>query len=132
MTTQNQLMKFDPATGLEKPYPSHAEQWRNYHGNVAWLFNPWTGQLRSASDVGSDCYGRAIQPPGSILVATPRARVEPATARELQELWDTVSTEDKQLLPTREIFYLGVRAAEVFIAAQNDPEVSGDLPHHPV
>ena len=27
---QNILMKFDPATGKERPYPSHAAQWRNW------------------------------------------------------------------------------------------------------
>ena len=43
---QQSLMKFDPATGEENPYPSHAEQWRDYHGKAAWLFNPWTGQRR--------------------------------------------------------------------------------------
>lgn len=56
----NELLKFDPATGAEKPYPSHAEQYRIYHGNVAWLFNPFTGQRRNAADVGSDCFGYAV------------------------------------------------------------------------
>ena len=56
----NDLMKYDPATGIERPYPSHAEQYRIYHGSVAWLFNPFTGKRRDARDVGSDCYGHAI------------------------------------------------------------------------
>lgn len=56
----NDLMKYDPATGFERPYPSHAEQYRIYHGKVAWLFNPFTGERRDARDVGSDCYGYAI------------------------------------------------------------------------
>lgn len=60
----NTLMKFDPQNGSEKPYPSHAEQYRIYHGSVAFLFNPWTGERRLAGDVGSDCYGYAILPPG--------------------------------------------------------------------
>ena len=60
---QNDLMRFDPATGEEKPYPSHAEQYRIWHGMVAWLFDPWRGTQRTADDVGSDCYGYLIQPP---------------------------------------------------------------------
>ncbi|MEW8051284.1 MAG: hypothetical protein AB2754_15940 [Candidatus Thiodiazotropha endolucinida] len=60
---QQTLMKYDPATGEEKPYPSHAAQWRDYHGGDAWLYNPWTGRQRNASDVGSDVYGLLILPP---------------------------------------------------------------------
>lgn len=56
----NDLMKYDPATGKEKPYPSNAEQYRIYHGNVAWLYNPYTGEIRNAQDVGIDCFGYAI------------------------------------------------------------------------
>jgi hypothetical protein len=58
---QEKLMVFDPATGDEKPYPSHAEQWREYHGQKAWLFNPWYGTRRRAEDVGSDTFGLLIQ-----------------------------------------------------------------------
>ena len=62
---QEELMKYDPATGEPKPYPSHAAQWREYHGSkhtpVAWLFNPWTGTRRHAADVGSDVAGLLIQ-----------------------------------------------------------------------
>ena len=57
---QNDLMKYDPADGNERPYPSHAEQWRRYHGKVAWIFNPWTGARRNAMDIGSDTFGNAI------------------------------------------------------------------------
>lgn len=61
---QQALMKFDPATGEAKPYPSHADQWRNWHGyRTAWLFNPWTGDRRLAGDVGTDTLGQMIQPP---------------------------------------------------------------------
>lgn len=56
------LMKFDPATGEEKPYPSEAEQYRAYHGDVAWLFNPHSGERRDARDVGSDVFGHLIDP----------------------------------------------------------------------
>jgi hypothetical protein len=58
--SQEELMVVDPATGAEKPYPSHAEQWRKYHGKTAWLFNPWTGLRRRAEDVGSDPFGHLI------------------------------------------------------------------------
>jgi hypothetical protein len=63
----NELMLFDPATGDGQLYPSHAAQWRRYHGEIAWLFNPWTGKRRNAADVGSDVYGLAIIPPGAPL-----------------------------------------------------------------
>lgn len=67
---QQALMKFDPATGETKPYPSHAEQWREWHGyGTAWLFNPWTGGRRTAGDVGTDVLGRLIQPPTEPLYA---------------------------------------------------------------
>ncbi len=60
---QSKLMAFDPATGEAKPYPSHAAQWRDYHGQAAWLYNPWTGSLRRAYDIGTDCFGLLIQEP---------------------------------------------------------------------
>lgn len=63
MKPQQTLMQFDPATGVERPYPSHAEQWREYHGALAWLFNPWTGTRRLAGDVGSDAFGLLVVPP---------------------------------------------------------------------
>ena len=63
--SQESLMLYDPATGQDRPYPSHAEQWRQWHGYAtAWLFNPWTGDRRNARDIGSDVLGRAILPPG--------------------------------------------------------------------
>lgn len=69
MRQQHTLMKFDPATGAEKPYPSHAEQWRKYNGAEAWLFNPWSGTRRLAGDVGTDVFGLLILPPGEPLYA---------------------------------------------------------------
>lgn len=56
------LMLFDPATGDQKPYPSHPEQWRDYNGKTAWLYNPWTGKLRDARDVGTDTFGYLVYP----------------------------------------------------------------------
>lgn len=67
---QQSLMKFDPASGEEKPYPSHAEQWRDWHGHCnAWLFNPWTGKRRAAGDVGTDTTGVLIIPPDEPIYA---------------------------------------------------------------
>lgn len=62
MKEQQALMKFDPATGLPQPYPSHAAQYREWHGLVAWLFNPWTGERRDPRDIGSDVQGFLIWP----------------------------------------------------------------------
>ena len=61
MEQQYTLMKFDPADGSEKPYPSHAAQYRIYHGTVAWLYNPWTGAKRKALDIGGDTFGLLIR-----------------------------------------------------------------------
>lgn len=64
---QNALMKFDPATGEQRPYPSHAAQWRKWHGvGTAWLFDPWTGRRRDARDVGGDVHGLLIVPAGTL------------------------------------------------------------------
>ena len=60
---QNQRMDFDPACGTPKPYPSHAEQYRKYHGGVAWIYNPWTGAQRDPRDIGSDVHGLLVLPP---------------------------------------------------------------------
>jgi hypothetical protein len=54
---QQAVMRFDPGTGERRPYPSHAAQYRQYHGAVAWLFNPWTGARRDPRDIGSDVFG---------------------------------------------------------------------------
>ena len=60
MQSQDTLMRFDPAWGTEKPYPSHALQYRGYHGRIAWLYNPWTGEKRDPRDIGTDPYGILI------------------------------------------------------------------------
>ena len=58
---QQELMKFDPSDGSEKPYPSHAQQYRDYHGPRAWLYNPWVGCKRKPLDIGTDVFGVAIR-----------------------------------------------------------------------
>lgn len=63
MKQQHTLMIIDPAFGCGKPWPSHAQQWRDYHGGMAWLFNPWTEHRRHPADVGSDPFGLLIVPP---------------------------------------------------------------------
>lgn len=59
------LLKFDPATGTEAPYPSHPDQYRRFHGQVAWVFNPYTGTRRDALDIGSDTFGLLIEAPAA-------------------------------------------------------------------
>lgn len=54
-------MRYDPVTRKEFPYPSHAKQYRKWHGRTAWLFNPWTGDNRDARDIGSDIEGLLIE-----------------------------------------------------------------------
>lgn len=66
---QEELMRFDPANGRPNPYPSHARQYRDFHGQVAWLYCPWTGTPRHALDVGSDVFGRLIRPHGAQISA---------------------------------------------------------------
>ena len=62
-TEQDLVMTHDPANGATAPYPSHAAQWRAFHGNLtAWLFDPWSGLRRNAADVGSDISGLLIVP----------------------------------------------------------------------
>lgn len=62
-------MQYDPATGWGNPEPSDASAWREFNGNYAWLFNPWTGERRDAGDVGSDTHGHLIVPPGEPIYA---------------------------------------------------------------
>lgn len=64
MKQQYTLMRFDPQHGTERPYPSHAEQYRQYHGLTAWLINPWSGARRDPRDIGSDVEGLLIIPDG--------------------------------------------------------------------
>jgi hypothetical protein len=54
------IMRFDPAYGTPNPYPSEAEQYRYWHGHIAWLFNPYTGAPRDPRDIGTDVTGLAI------------------------------------------------------------------------
>lgn len=57
---QEKLMKYDPVKGELFPYPSNADDYRKYHGVIAWLYNPWTGEKRDLRDVGTDVQGNLI------------------------------------------------------------------------
>jgi len=91
---QNSLMHYDPATGVGTPYPSHAAQWRTYHGKAtAWLFNPWNGERRSAGDVGSDPIGLLIVPIGEPLCA----EFDAGTGENLQPWQQRIIAEKDEL-----------------------------------
>lgn len=102
---QKILMKFDPATGKERPYPSHAAQWRNWHGVAAWLFDPWTGKRRNAYDVGSDVHGLLIVPAGTLggdtgCGASKQNKHEAGNDAQWPEpLWWEVSMDDNYCTP---------------------------------
>lgn len=99
MKQQHTLMRYDPATGEPKPYPSHADQWRKYHGEEAWLFNPWSGTRRKASDVGGDVFGVLVLPPGEPLYAAAQsARARPLTD-ELMDCVDRLGSEARDVDP---------------------------------
>ena len=89
---QDKLMRYDPATGAERPYPSHAQQWRDYHGSLtAWLFNPWSGLRRDARDVGSDTFGFAFD--DTHYAPTTRAPAAPLPVPTMQPPpWVTASS----------------------------------------
>lgn len=64
---QYTLMFFDPTTGDKTPYPSHAQQYREWHGPLAWLYCPWTGLKRDPLEIGMDVFGHLILPKGEPL-----------------------------------------------------------------
>ena len=57
---QEQTMIVDPRDRSLKPYPSHAAQFREYHGEDAWLYNPWANKKRDTRDIATDVLGVAI------------------------------------------------------------------------
>jgi hypothetical protein len=59
--SQDRLMKFDPQSSSPNPYPSLASHYREYHGRTAWLYNPWTGEPRTAHDYVVDNLGYSIE-----------------------------------------------------------------------
>lgn len=51
---------FDPATGKRMAEPVSANEYRKMEGQVAWLYNPWTGEKRDPRDIGTDVFGHLI------------------------------------------------------------------------
>lgn len=60
MSSQPWLMLYDPVTGESKPYPSNADQYREVNKDVAWMIDPWTGEKRTAQEIGVDVFGKNI------------------------------------------------------------------------
>ncbi len=59
---QEKIMLFDPFTGWSDmlPTPCHAAQSREFHGLMAWMYNPWTGEKRNPGDIATDIMGSGI------------------------------------------------------------------------
>jgi hypothetical protein len=57
---KNAVMLYDPQMGARHPYPSHAAQYREWHNNPAWLYNPWTGVQRKLRHIAVDPEGHHI------------------------------------------------------------------------
>ncbi len=55
------LMLYDPATNFATPYPSEANQYREYHPNKAWLYNPYTGIQRTSEELADDIFGVKLE-----------------------------------------------------------------------
>lgn len=60
-------IRFDPVSGEELPFPRDITLYRRHHaaasGPSVWRFNPWTGEPRSAAEIGRDVTGVLLQPP---------------------------------------------------------------------
>lgn len=69
MVPQNTLMRFRPTDRLPYPYPSRASDFREYHGDHPWFYNPWTGLHRDDKDVAADPFGHLIVPHGEQVCA---------------------------------------------------------------
>lgn len=57
------VMLFDPANGQPNPFPSTVIAYRNWHGEIAFIYNPYTGIMRNPKDIGSDVFGHFIEQP---------------------------------------------------------------------
>jgi len=62
VNVQTALMRFSPVDGTPQPYPSNADDFRTYQPRLAWLYDPWTGEKRTAADIFSDVQGQSIVP----------------------------------------------------------------------
>ncbi len=54
------IMIFDPTTGRLNPNPNREDEYREFFGTTAWLYNPWNGQPRDPRDIGTDVTGLLI------------------------------------------------------------------------
>lgn len=70
------LLKFDPSTGNALVEHASPDAWRNYHGPVAWLFNPYTGAARDSRDIGTDVHGHLIYDEDPVLRSVPKTLPE--------------------------------------------------------
>lgn len=59
---EKDILVFDPVSGDLAIETFSAEEYRQHHGLVAWLYNPWTGEPRDPRDIGSDVQGLLIEP----------------------------------------------------------------------
>lgn len=57
-------MSYDPVTGKIAPQPSDPQEYREHHGLIAWLYNPYTGTKRDPRDIANDIEGILIVPEG--------------------------------------------------------------------
>ncbi len=60
-------MLFDPATGSILNLEWFSDNYRDSHGEIAWLYNPWTGRRRNPYDIGSDVLGLLIDDKDSLI-----------------------------------------------------------------
>jgi hypothetical protein len=54
-------MRFCPSTGHPDPVITDPDKWREKFDGVAWLYNPWTGNIRSVSEINRDIFGEHIE-----------------------------------------------------------------------
>lgn len=52
---QEELMSFDPETGEPRPFPQHAEQWRQLRGKAAWLYTDGAARENSRNEWVQHC-----------------------------------------------------------------------------
>ncbi len=55
-------MLFSPVDGKPNPMLDDAQAFRSCFPHNAWLFDPWTREVRTSSEVGKDVFGNLIDP----------------------------------------------------------------------
>jgi D-hexose-6-phosphate mutarotase len=74
----------NPDNWLHDGLWKNAVQWREYHGKVAWLYNPWTKVQRDARDIGDDTFGYLIADSSTDVRVNINVDYDPFVLRELQ------------------------------------------------